>query len=149
MTHFTPTQQREHAVAGSAWRAWLLTARFALATGAPAPRIMLHPASWTRSAQSQLSLHRLAAEGHLHCSLDGARFRSCGTSKGYGGLSDGRHVLLVQAQPVGRRERSDPVAWTVDYKAPKLAVSFVANDAATAARAGAGCRSTGGGCAGR
>ena len=125
-------------------------AGFALATGVPRPRITSHPASWTRSRNANFRFTDSQPNVTFICSLDGARLRSCGTSKAYGGLADGRHVLLVQAKTRSGAV-SDPAryAWTVDYKAPQLAVSFAANDAAYgSARWRPGCAPNGTGLCG-
>ncbi len=125
-------------------------AGLALATGVPRPRITSHPASWTRSRKANFRFTDSQPNVTFICSLDGARLRSCGSTKGYGGLSDGRHVFLVQA-----RTRSGAVsdaaryAWSVDYEAPQLAVSFAANNATYgSARWQAGCAPNGTGLCG-
>src|SRR5262249_25169217 len=73
-------------------------AAFALAGAPPAPRITSHPATWTRSRNANFRFADSRANVSFKCSLDGARFRTCSSSKGYGGLSDGRHLFRVEAQ---------------------------------------------------
>ncbi len=127
-----------------------LTARFALASGAPAPRITAHPASWTRKRKANFRFTDAQPGVSYRCSLDGARFRGCGSTKGYGGLADGRHVFLVQARTASGAVSSPArFAWSVDYKAPRLAVAFVANNASYGrARWSLGCPSSASGMCG-
>jgi large repetitive protein len=127
-----------------------VTAGLALATGVPVPRITSHPASWTRSRNANFRFTDSQPNVTFTCSLDGARFRSCGSSQGYGGLADGRHVFLVRAKtPSGGVSDPARYSWTVDYKAPQLAVSFAANNATYgSARWRAGCSPQGTGLCG-
>lgn len=146
----TPNTAKRAALALALLGVLGLTARFALASGAPAPRLTAHPASWTRKRKANFGFTDAQSGVTYRCSLDGARFHGCGSPKGYGGLSDGRHVFLVQARSASGAV-SDPTrfAWTVDYKAPKLDMAFVANNASYgSARWSLGCRSTGGGVCG-
>ena len=127
-----------------------ITAGLALGAGVPKPRITSHPTLWTRSRKAHFRFTDSQPNVTFICSLDGARFRSCGSSKGYGGLADGRHVFLVQAKTQSGAV-SDPAryAWTVDYKAPQLAVSFAANGAGYgSARWRTGCAPNGAGLCG-
>jgi hypothetical protein len=125
-----------------------LTARFALASGAPAPRITAHPASWTRARKANFRFTDAQPGVSYRCSLDGAQFRGCGSAKGYGGLADGRHVFLVQARTASGAVSSPArFAWSVDYIAPRLDLAFVANNASYgSARWSLGCPSSAGMC---
>jgi hypothetical protein len=66
-----------------------------------------------------------AANLKFECSLDGAAFTSCTSSKSYSGLSEGQHTFSVRA--IDSANNVDPTpatrTWTVDTIAPTVNVS--------------------------
>jgi hypothetical protein len=107
-------------------------AGFALANGGPpAPRITSHPALRTRARTATFFFDDSEHEVTFVCSLDGARYKRCTSPQHYGVQAPGRHTFRVRAKsPSGGVGDWTSYAWTINIRAPRLAVSFPARKGA-------------------
>jgi len=94
----------------------------------PPPAITASPPSLSSARSATFTYTDAQAISSFECSLDGAAFARCGTtrpaSKTYNGLSDGPHAFRVRAVSGTTTSDATSYAWTVDATPPRV-VSIV------------------------
>jgi hypothetical protein len=89
------------------------------------------PSNPTNSPSASFAFSSNEQGSTFECSLDGAAFGSCTSSKDYTGLADGSHTFQVRATDAARNADPSPATrtWTVDTTKPTITITTPANGA--------------------
>jgi hypothetical protein len=104
---------------------------FAANTPPPAPTFSVTPANPTTQTSASFTYTDSQAVTKFQCSLDGAAFVDCGTTrpstKSYSGLAGGSHTFQVRAfvQQGNQTSSATSFTWVVDLTAPTLSPSSI------------------------
>jgi hypothetical protein len=89
------------------------------ATAPPAPAITSNPPNPSKSSSATFSFTDTEAGVTFQCSMDGAAYAACTSSKSYSGLTAGSHTFAVKAKDAaGNLSPATSYTWTVDTTAP-------------------------------
>ena len=90
----------------------------------PAPTISSTPANPTNATTATFTYTDSANITSFQCSIDGASFAACGTtrpsSKMYSGLTSGGHQFRVKAVSGSQTSTPSSYSWTIDTAAPSV-----------------------------
>jgi hypothetical protein len=81
--------------------------------GAAAPTLTSKPAARTTSTTAAFAYRASVRQARFRCSLDGARYRRCGTKRTYSRLAVGAHQFCVKSVRARRSSPATCYAWTI------------------------------------
>jgi hypothetical protein len=88
----------------------------------PTPKLTATPTDPTSATSASFTYTDTAAVSRFQCSLDGASYQDCGTtrpsSKSYGGLANGHHTFKVRALSGSKTSDAIAFSWKIERRPP-------------------------------